>query len=247
MKASDLFVKCLEAEGVEVLLSAEVANVEGRSAGSVRVTVRTPDGSRMIEGTDILVAAGRTPNTRGIGLEEAGVALTDPGTIKVNDRLETTAKDVWAIGECAGSPQFTHASLDDFRIIRDNLDGGDRTTTGRLMPYCMFIDPPLARIGMSEAQARANGMDLRVVKLPMKAVLRTRTTSQTAGFMKALVDPQDRIAGFTMIGSEAGEVMAVVQAAMLGGLSYSVLRDAVLAHPTMAEGLNALFGNVAKR
>ena len=237
----------LEAEGVEVLLSAEVANVEGRSAGSVRVTVRTPDGSRMIEGTDILVAAGRTPNTRGIGLEEAGVALTDPGTIKVNDRLETTAKDVWAIGECAGSPQFTHASLDDFRIIRDNLDGGDRTTTGRLMPYCMFIDPPLARIGMSEAEARANGMEMRVAKLPMKAVLRTRATSQTAGFMKALVDPQDRIAGFAMIGSEAGEVMAVVQAAMLGGLSYSVLRDAVLAHPTMAEGLNALFGNVAKR
>ena len=111
----------------------------------------------------------------------------------------------------------------------------------------MFIDPSLARIGMSEAEARANGMDMRVAKLPMKAVLRTRTTSQTAGFMKALVDPQDRIAGFTMIGSEAGEVMAVVQAAMLGGLSYSVLRDNVLAHPTMAEGLNALFGNVAKR
>ena len=127
------------------------------------------------------------------------------------------------------------------------LSGGERSTKGRMVPYCMFIDPPLARIGMSEAQARANGMDLRVVKLPMKAVLRTRTTSQTAGFMKALVDSQDRIAGFTMIGSEAGEVMAVVQAAMLGGLSYSVLRDAVLAHPTMAEGLNALFGNVAKR
>jgi pyruvate/2-oxoglutarate dehydrogenase complex dihydrolipoamide dehydrogenase (E3) component len=115
------------------------------------------------------------------------------------------------------------------------------------MPYCMFIDPPLARIGMSEADARANGMDMRVAKLPMKAVLRTRTTSQTAGFMKALVDPQDRIAGFAMIGSEAGEVMAVVQAAMLGGLPYSVLRDAILAHPTMAEGLNALFGKVEAR
>lgn len=237
----------LEAEGVEVVLSAEIEKVEGRSRERVRAAIRTPGGLRTIEGTDILVAAGRTPNTRGIDLEEAGVALTDRGTIKVNDRLETTAKGVWAIGECAGSPQFTHASLDDFRIIRDNLDGGDRTTTGRLMPYCMFIDPPLARIGMSEAEARANGMDMRVAKLPMKAVLRTRTTSQSAGFMKALVDPQDRIAGFTMIGSEAGEVMAVVQAAMLGGLPYSVLRDAILAHPTMAEGLNALFGNVAKR
>src|SRR5690606_20045885 len=165
----------------------------------------------------------------------------------VNDRLETTARDIWAIGECAGSPQFTHASLDDFRVIRDNLGGGDRTTTGRLMPYCMFIDPPLARIGMSEAEARANGTDMRVAKLPMKAVLRTRTTSQAAGFMKALVDLQDRIVGFTMIGSEAGEVMAVAQAAMLGGLSYSVLRDAALAHPTTAEGLNALFGKVEAR
>jgi pyruvate/2-oxoglutarate dehydrogenase complex dihydrolipoamide dehydrogenase (E3) component len=227
-----------------VLLSAQLEKVEGRSAGSVHANVRTPDGLRTIEGTDILVAAGRTPNTRGIGLEEAGVALTDRGYIQVNDRLETTANDVWAIGERAGSPQFTHASLDDFRVIRDNLGGGDRTTTGRLMPYCMFIDPPLARIGMSEAEARANGTDMRVAKLPMKAVLRTRTTSQTAGFMKALVDPQDRIVGFTMIGSEAGEVMAVAQAAMLGGLSYSVLRNAVLAHPTTAEGLHALFGKV---
>ncbi|MBN9038266.1 MAG: mercuric reductase [Rhizobiales bacterium] len=239
--------RILEAEGVEVVLSAEIEKMEGRSGERVRAAIRVPDGLRTIEGTDILVAAGRTPNTRGIGLEEAGIALTDRGTIKVNDRLETTAKGVWAIGECAGSPQFTHASLDDFRVIRDNLGGGDRTTTGRLMPYCMFIDPPLARIGMSEAETRANGMDMRVAKLPMKAVLRTRTTSQSAGFMKALVDPQDRIVGFTMIGSEAGEVMAVVQAAMLGGLPYSGLRDAVLAHPTMAEGLNALFGNVAKR
>lgn len=234
----------LKAEGVEMVLSAEIEKVEGRSGERVRAAIRT---LRTIEGTDILVAAGRTPNTLGIGLEEAGVALTDRGYIKVNDRLETTANGVWAIGECAGSPQFTHASLDDFRVIRDNLGGGDRATTGRLMPYCMFIDPPLARIGMSEAEARANGMDMRVAKLSMKAVLRTRTTSQTAGFMKALVDPQDRIAGFAMIGSEAREVMAVVQAAMLGGLPYSVLRDAVLAHPTTTEGLNALFGNVAKR
>src|SRR5690606_34287464 len=148
----------------------------------------------------------------------------------------TTARDVWAIGECAGSPQFTHASLDDFRIIRDNLDGGDRTTTGRLMPYCMFIDPPLARIGMSEAQARANGLDVRVAQLPTKAVLRARTSPQPSGFMKARTDPQGRIAGLAMVGSEAGEVMAVVQAAMLGGLPSSVPRDAILAHPPMAEG-----------
>lgn len=234
----------LEAEDVEVLLSATVEQVEGRSGEQVRVNVRTPDGVRTIEGTDLLVAAGRTPNTRGMGLEEAGVALTDRGFIAVNDRLETTIPDILAIGECAGSAQFTHTSLDDFRVIRDNLAGGKRTTAGRIVPYCMFIDPPLARIGLSEAEARAIGRDVRVAKLPMKAVLRTRTTGETAGFMKALVDVDDQIVGFTMIGSEAGEVMAVVQAAMLGQLPYSVLRDAILAHPTMAEGLNALFGNV---
>ena len=211
------------------------------------MSVRTPDGQRTVEGSDILVAAGRTPNTRGIGLEAAGVGLTDRGYVRVNDRLETTAPDTWAIGECAGSPQFTHMSLDDFRVIRDNLGGGSRTTDGRLMPYCMFIDPPLARVGLSEAEARDSGVAVRVAKLPMKAVLRTRTTSETAGFMKALVDADDRILGFTMIGSEAGEVMAVVQTAMVAGLPYTALRDAILTHPTMSEGLNALFGNVPAR
>lgn len=239
--------RILEADGVEVLLSAEIDHVEGRSAQHVRVSIRTPDGSRTIEGTDLLVAAGRTPNTRNIGLEEIGIALTDRGYIQVNDRLETTVPGVWAIGECAGTPQFTHMSLDDFRVIRDNLSGGDKTTAGRMVPYCMFIDPPLARIGMSETEAQAKGMDLRVAKLPMTAVLRTRTTSETAGFMKALVDIDDQIVGFTMIGSDAGEVMAVVQTAMLGHLPYSALHDAILAHPTMAEGLNALFGNVAAK
>jgi pyruvate/2-oxoglutarate dehydrogenase complex dihydrolipoamide dehydrogenase (E3) component len=206
--------------------------------------LQAPDGHLAIEGTDILVAAGRLPNTQGIGLEETGIELTDRGYVRVNDRLETTAPNTWAIGDCAGTPQFTHMSLDDFRVIRDNLEGGNRTTTGRMVPYCMFIDPPLARIGMSVEEARANGVTVRVAKLPMKAVLRTRTTSDSAGFMKALVDADDRILGFTMIGSEAGEVMAVVQTAMLAGLPYSALRDAILTHPTMAEGLNALFGAV---
>jgi pyruvate/2-oxoglutarate dehydrogenase complex dihydrolipoamide dehydrogenase (E3) component len=210
----------------------------------LRATVRTPAGLKKVEGTDVLVAVGRIPNTHGIGLEDAGVALTDRGYIQVNDRLETTAPDTWAIGECAGSPQFTHMSFDDFRVIRDNLDGGSRTTAGRMTPYCMFIDPPLARVGMNEAEACAKGLKVRVAKLPMKMVLRTRTTSDTAGFMKALVDADDHIVGFTMIGSEAGEVMTVVQTAMLARLPYTALRDAILTHPTMAEGLNALFGNV---
>src|SRR3546814_10002014 len=149
-----------------------------------------------------------------MGLEEAGIELTDRGYIRVNDRLETTSSSTWAIGECAGTPQFTQMSLDDLRVIRDNLQGGNRSTTGRALPYCIFIDPPLARVGMSEEEARANGVIARVAKLPMTAVLRTRTTSESAGFMKALVDADDHILGFTMIGAEAGEVMAVVQTAM---------------------------------
>ncbi len=232
-------------EGIEVLLSAEALQVEGRSGESVRLRVRTPQGERLIEGSDILAATGRTPNTAGIGLDAAGVRLDGRGYVQVNDRLETSAPDVWAIGECAGSPQFTHVSEDDFRVIRDNLAGGSRTTRDRLIPFCLFTDPPLARVGLSEAEARSRGVAVRVAKLPMAAVLRTRTTGETRGFMKALLDARtDRILGFTMFGPEAGEVMAVVQTAMLAGMPYTGLRDAILAHPTMAEGLNALFSEV---
>ena len=232
-------------EGIEVLLSAEALQVEGRSGESVRLRVRTPQGERLIEGSDILAATGRTPNTAGIGLDTAGVRLDGRGYVQVNDRLETSAPDVWAIGECAGSPQFTHVSEDDFRVIRDNLAGGSRTTRDRLIPFCLFTDPPLARVGLSEAEARSRGVAVRVAKLPMGAVLRTRTTGETRGFMKALLDARtDRILGFTMFGPEAGEVMAVVQTAMLAGMPYTGLGDAILAHPTMAEGLNALFSEV---
>jgi len=242
---ADAIGRLFDDEGIEVLLSAEAIRVEGHSGGSVRLHVRTPRGERIIEGSDILAATGRTPNTAGIGLDAAGVQLEARGYIQVNDRLETSAPDVWALGECAGSPQFTHVSLDDFRVIRDNLAGGNRTTRDRLIPFCLFTDPPLARVGWSEAEARRRGMAVRVAKLPMSSVLRTRTTAETRGFMKALLDAQtDRILGFTMIGPEAGEVVAVVQTAMLAGLPYTGLRDAILAHPTMAEGLNALFSQL---
>jgi pyruvate/2-oxoglutarate dehydrogenase complex dihydrolipoamide dehydrogenase (E3) component len=234
----------LEAEGVELLLSAEVEQVEGRSGEQVRARVRTPEGERKIEGTDLLVAVGRTPNTRGIGLEENGIELTDRGYIRVNERLETTTPGTWAIGECAGSPQFTHISHDDYRVIRDNLSGGHRTTEGRLVPYCIFIDPPVARVGLSEREARARGVPVRVAQLPTRAVLRTWTTSESTGFMKALIGADDRIVGFTMIGSEADGVMTVVETAMLAGQPYTLLRDAILTHPTMAEGLNVLFSRV---
>jgi len=229
-------------------MAAEALNVHGRSGEGVSLVVRTTSGEQKIEGSDILVAAGRVPNTTGIGLEEAGVELDGRGYIRVNERLETTAPDVWAIGECAGSPQFTHVSVDDFRIISANLAGGKRSTRDRLVPYCMFTDPPLARVGLSEREAQRQGVIARVARLPMSAVLRAHTTDETQGFMKALVGASDeRILGFTMIGAEAGEVVAAVQTAMLASLPYSALRDAVLAHPTMAEGLGPLFSNVPPR
>ena len=210
--------------------------------------MRTASGEQTIEGSDILVASGRIPNTVGIGLDEAGVELDGRGYIRVNHRLETTAPDVWAIGECAGSPQFTHVSDDDFRIVRDNLAEGTRSTRDRLVPYCMFTDPPLARVGLSEGEAQRQGTAARAAKLPMSSVLRTHTTGETQGFMKALVGgSDDRILGFTMIGAEAGEVVAVVQTAMLANMPYPRLRDAVIAHPTLAEGLGPLFSNVPPR
>lgn len=195
-----------------------------------------------------MVAAGRVPNTSGTGLQEVGVELDGRGYIRVNEKLETTAPGVWALGECAGSSQFTHVSVDDFRIIRDNLGGGNRSTRDRLVPYCMFTDPPLARVGLSEGDAQRQGIIVRVAKLPMSSVLRTEATEETQGFMKVVVaGDKDRILGFTMIGSQADEVMVAVQTAMLANLPYPKLRDAVITHPTIAEGLGPLLSNVPAR
>jgi pyruvate/2-oxoglutarate dehydrogenase complex dihydrolipoamide dehydrogenase (E3) component len=240
--------RLLADEGVGFHIEAETLNVQGRSGGEVSVTVGTASGEHKIEGSHLLVAAGRIPNTAGIGLEKAGVELDGRGYIRVNERLETTAPEVWALGECAGSPQFTHVSVDDFRIIRDNLGGRNRSTRDRLVPYCMFTDPPLARVGLSEGEAQRQGIIVRLAKLPMSSVLRTATTEETQGFMKVVVNSDDdRILGFTMIGSEAGEIVAAVQMAMLANLPYPKLRDAVIAHPTIAEGLGLLLSNVPLR
>jgi pyruvate/2-oxoglutarate dehydrogenase complex dihydrolipoamide dehydrogenase (E3) component len=237
--------RILSAEGIECLVATRTLRVQGRSGKNVRLAVRTPAGEQSIEGSDILVAVGRTPNTAGIGLEEVGVKLDARGYVRVNERLETTASDVWAIGECAGSPHFTHASVDDFGIIKENLAGGNRSTRDRLIPYCVFTDPPLAHVGLSEGEARRQGVTARVAKLPMSEVLRVQATGERPGFMKALISgSDDRILGFTMIGPEAGEVMAAVQAAMLAEMPYPKLRDAVLAHLTMAEGLGPLLSEV---
>ncbi len=242
---ADEMQRVLSGEGIDILLNVQPANVRGLSGDAVTLTVRTDKGEQMIEGSDLLVAVGRVANTAGIGLEKTGVELDARGFIRVNERLETTAAGVWAIGECAGSPQFTHVSVDDFRIVRDNMAGGNRRTDDRLVPYVMFTDPPLAHIGLSEAEAARQSVPVRLAKLPMSKVLRTEATDETQGFMKAVVGAKDdRILGFTMIGSEAGEVMAAIQTAMLAELPYTKLRDAVIPHLTVAEGFGPLFANV---
>jgi pyruvate/2-oxoglutarate dehydrogenase complex dihydrolipoamide dehydrogenase (E3) component len=241
---ADEMQRILSDEDIQVLTGTKVVSVRGRSGDRVSFTVRTSSGDQELQGTDILVATGRVPNTAAIGLEEAGVDLDARGYIRVNERLETTASDVWAIGECAGSPHLTHVSVDDFRIIKDNLTGGSRTTRDRIVPYCLFTDPQLAHVGLTEREAEGQRIAVRVARLPMSTVLRTHTTDETRGFMKAQIGNDDRILGFTMIGAEAGEVMTAVQTAMLAGLPYQRLRDAVIAHLTMAEGLGPLLANV---
>jgi pyruvate/2-oxoglutarate dehydrogenase complex dihydrolipoamide dehydrogenase (E3) component len=241
-------------EGIEIVLNARVKQVAGKSGDSVSVVVvqngdqnNEQNGiEKVLNGSHILVATGRTPNTEGLGLELTGVELTNRGYIKVNERLQTTAPGVWAIGEVAGSPQFTHISIDDFRVVHANLSGGNRVTTGRQVPYCLFTDPELARIGLSEKEAEAQGIAYRLFKVPMETNLRAHTLTETRGFVKALVETEsDHILGFTGFGAGAGETLAAVQIAMIAGLPYTALRDAVLTHPTLVEGLIGLFSSAA--
>jgi pyruvate/2-oxoglutarate dehydrogenase complex dihydrolipoamide dehydrogenase (E3) component len=238
----------LEDEGIKVFLNARIRRVSGKSGETVSVVLEQSGTEKVLKGSHLLVATGRTPNTDGLGLELAGVELTDRGFIKVNERLQTTAPGVWAIGEVAGSPLFTHISVDDFRVVHANLTGGNRVTTGRQVPYCLFTDPELAHIGLSETEAQSQGIPYRLFKVPMASNLRARTLSETRGFVKALVEADgDRILGFTAFGVGAGEIMGAVQIAMIAGLPYSALRDAVLTHPTLVEGLIPLFSSVPSR
>jgi pyruvate/2-oxoglutarate dehydrogenase complex dihydrolipoamide dehydrogenase (E3) component len=239
---ADALRELLTDEGVEVLLQAEVLSVTGHSGAGVALRVRSGD-ERTLEASDILVATGRTPNTDRLDADRAGVALDARGYIRVNDRLQTSAPDVWATGECAGSPQFTHVGADDCRIVLDNLAGGSRTTRGRLIPYCLFTDPELAHVGLTESEARTQGVPYRIARMPMAMVLRAHTLSQKRGFLKALIGDDDRLLGFTAFGAEASELMAVAQTAMVGGIPYTVLRDTIWTHPTAAEGLLGLFAS----
>jgi pyruvate/2-oxoglutarate dehydrogenase complex dihydrolipoamide dehydrogenase (E3) component len=233
-----------EDEGIDLVLNARIKSVSGKSGQSAKIVIERDGKQIHLEGSHLLVATGRAPNTGGIGLELAGVETTATGYIKVNERLQTTAPGVWAIGEVAGSPQFTHVSLDDFRVVHSNLTGGNRVTTGRLVPFCLFTDPEFARVGLSENEARARGVPYRVFQIPMAAVMRASTLSETRGFLKALVEADgDRILGFTGFGVGAGEILSSVQIAMLAGLPYTALRDAILTHPTLGEGLIPLFSS----
>jgi pyruvate/2-oxoglutarate dehydrogenase complex dihydrolipoamide dehydrogenase (E3) component len=233
-----------EDEGIDLALNAKIHRVSGKSGQSVKIGLEQNGVERSIDGSHLLVATGRIPNTEGIGLELAGVELTDRGYVKVNERLQTTAAGVWAIGEVAGSPQFTHISIDDFRVVQAGLTGGSRVTTGRQIPFCLFTDPEFARIGLSQKEAEATSIPYRLFKVPMEAVLRARTLSETRGFLKALVEADgDRILGFTVFGVGAGEIMTCVQVALIAGMPYTALRDAILTHPTLAEGLSPLFSS----
>lgn len=247
-EVADEIGAALNREQIATLVNARPLRVEGKSGDHVSVTISVSGSEYAVEGSHILVATGRVANTADIGLDSAGIEVTERGFVKVDERLRTTAPGVWAIGEAAGSPQFTHVSVDDYRIVRDNMAGKDRRTDDRLIPNVMFTDPPLARVGLSEGEAQRQGISYRSATLPMRRVLRTFATDEADGFMAVLVGADhDRILGFTMVGSEAGEVMAVVQAAMLAGMPFTVLRDTIFAHLTMAEGLGALLEGIPNR
>ncbi len=245
---SQLLREICHDEGITAVTGAHVTQVEGKSGQGVKLRAKQGAGEIVIEGSDLLVASGRTPNTSGIGLDVAGVETNSHGHLKVNERLETTAPDVYGIGDCAGSPHFTHIAFDDFRVVRDNITGTERVTTGRLVPFCMFTDPECARVGLSETEAKAQGIPYRLAKIPMIAVLRTRTLSETRGFLKALIaTDSDRILGFTAFGVGGGELIAAVQVAMIAGLPYTAMRDAIFTHPTLPEGFVGLFSAVPPR
>jgi pyruvate/2-oxoglutarate dehydrogenase complex dihydrolipoamide dehydrogenase (E3) component len=235
-------------EGIRIIKQAQILEAKGRSGESVSLRYVKGGAENTIEGSHILVSTGRTPNTSGIGLEQAGVELSPNGYIKVNERMQTSVPNVWAVGDCAGSPLFTHIAFDDFRIVRENMAGRDRTSTGRQVPLCLFTDPEFARVGLTETEAKARNIPHRVAKVPMTSILRARTYTEPRGFMKAILDAgSDQILGFSAFGPDVGEVLGTVQMAMIAGLPFTAVRDAVLTHPTMVEGLGVLFSNVPAR
>ena len=233
----------LEEDGIEILCGSTVERVERGADGQVTVSAKRHDGARVVTGTHVLVAAGRVPNSDTLDPERAGLTLTAAGYIEVNDRLETNVPGIFALGDVNGGPPFTHVSYDDFRILKANiLEGGQATTRSRVVPYTLYIDPQLGRVGLTEREAREQGYAVRVATLPMSRVARAIETDETRGVMKAVVDGQTgRILGAAILGIEGGEIATVIQVAMMAGLPYSVLKDGVFSHPTLSESLNNLF------
>jgi len=233
-------------DGVEVLLGTEAQSVRQDESGGIQLTVNGPDGERTLSGSHLLVAAGRPPNTDLLNLEAAGVEMDKRGFVKVNEKLETNVPGVYALGDVKGGPAFTHISYNDYQVIEANLlNEGNATISDRLVPYTVFIDPQLGRVGLSEAEARELGRDVRVATMPMSYVARALEMDESRGMMKAVVDGDTgHILGCAVLGIEGGEIMAMIQIAMMGKLPYTALRDGVFAHPTLAESLNTLFAAV---
>jgi pyruvate/2-oxoglutarate dehydrogenase complex dihydrolipoamide dehydrogenase (E3) component len=240
---SDEVASILRDEGITVLTASTPVAVEPADGGRVRLTVRTKEGERQVEGSHLLAAIGRVPNTEALTAEAAGIRLDDRGFVEVDEYLQTSVPGVYAMGDVTGSPAFTHSSYDDYRILHANLIGHEKASTrDRIVPYAVFIDPQLGRVGMSEREARAQGRAIRVAKLPMNAVIRALETGETRGFMKAVIDADSgEILGCAVLGSEGGEIMTIIQVAMLGKLTDTAMADAIFTHPLLAEGLNTLF------
>ena len=241
---AEAVAEVLRDDGIEVLLETDAVSAE--RDGVIKLNARTPDGERTLSGSHLLVAAGRPPNTDLLNLEAAGVETDERGFVKVNDRLETNVAGIWALGDVKGGPAFTHVSYDDFRVVKANLlDGGDASTADRIVPYTVFIDPQLGRVGLSESEAREQGLDFRVVTMPMSRVARALEMDETRGMMKAVVEAgTGRILGCAILGIEGGELMSMLHIAMIGKVPYTALRDAPFAHPTLAESFNNLFAAV---
>ena len=235
--------KILREDDIEVLLETDTLKASQYDDGNIELTVKTPEGEHTLIGSHLLVAAGRAPNSHNLNLEAAGVKTDKRGFIQVNERLETGVPGIYALGDVKGGPAFTHTSYDDFRIIRSNLlEGGNATTTGRMVPYAVFIDPQLGRVGLTEKEARNIGRGICIAKMPMSWVARALEVDETRGFMKVVADVETKqILGAAILGLEGGEVMTVLQVAMMGGVPFTAIRDGVFAHPTLAESLNNLF------
>jgi pyruvate/2-oxoglutarate dehydrogenase complex dihydrolipoamide dehydrogenase (E3) component len=236
----------LRQDGIHLLLNAKAERVSTRGS-EIDLVIRSAEGVRTISGSHLLIATGRVPNSDTLNPAAAGITTDERGFIPVNTKLETSAPGIYALGDIKGGPAFTHISYDDFRILRTNLiQKGNATTEGRLVPYTLFIDPQLGRIGLTEAQARAQNRNFRIAKMPMSYVARALEVDESRGFMKAIVDAETgQILGAAILGIEGGEIMAQLQLAMTGQLPYTALRDAVFAHPTLAESFNNLFARLS--